>query len=86
MMSVLFAVIVVVVLVRAHAPQEGLVSWSREALAAWRGDKVKLSDFAEPVDGQDLRVADILRMGEQGPAYHEPVDLRLVVDRVRAAR
>ena len=75
-------------LVRRHVPAEGLLPWLRESFRSVRHEP---HDHAEgtvssAVDPQSARVADLLEMGEDGPAYHQAPDLVELVGRRRSSR
>lgn len=79
----------IVVLVRRHIPAEGLVPWVRDAYRTVREERRnKTGDRAPASAGQSEtgHVADLLEMGESGPAYHQAVDLREFVERHRPTR
>ncbi|UFU05222.1 hypothetical protein [Ruania halotolerans] len=80
---------VLLVLLSRRMPEEGLVSWLRESFATTREDKAGAGDSGagrvtaasssvESADGA-IHVSDLMGLGEDGPAYHRPVDLRAVV-------
>lgn len=84
-LSLFFALVVLVVLVRAHVPAEGIFSWTREAVSGGRkGAAASTLAVSADAEAEDLRVVDMLGLAEQGSAYHQPVDLLSVVDRVRS--
>ena len=88
--AVLAALAMIVVLVRRHVPAEGLVPWIREAYRSVREERRnKATDDAAASSGQEAgtgHVADLLEMGESGPAYHQAVDLREFIERRRPTR
>ena len=76
-------------LVRRHVPAEGLLPWLRESYRSVRtehGDQAQTA-VGSAVDQQPrARVADLLEMSEDGPAYHRPPDLLERLERRRSTR
>ncbi len=65
-------------LVRRHVPAEGLLPWLRESYRSVRaehGEHARIPASSAVDDAPTARVADLLEMGEDGPAYHRPPDL-----------
>lgn len=75
-------------LVRRHVPAEGLLRWLRESFRSVRHepDDQAEATVISAVDPQSARVADLLEMGEDGPAYHQAPDLVEMVGRRRSSR
>ena len=87
--AVVAALAMIVVLVRRHIPAEGLLPWVREAYRSVRAERRNKESSAPASSGQQAatgHVADLLEMGESGPAYHQAPDLREFVERHRPTR
>ena len=74
-------------LVRRHVPAEGLMPWLRESIRSVRQDQPEdaESTASSAVADPPTRVADLLEMGEDGPAYHQAPDLIEMVGRRRSS-
>ncbi|SED83711.1 hypothetical protein [Ruania alba] len=74
---------VLLALVSRRVPEEGLGRWLRESFAGSRADDAEsesgVSDSRNETSSGPIHVGDLMGLGEDGPAYHRPVDLRTVV-------
>ncbi|WP_022916832.1 hypothetical protein [Ruania albidiflava] len=76
-------------LVRRHVPAEGLLPWLRESYRSVRaehGEQAQAPLSSAVDEGSTAHVADLLEMGEDGPAYHRPPDLLERFGRRRSSR
>ena len=73
-------------LVRRHVPAEGLLPWLRESFRSMREERPDDTETTVSSAVEDSRVADLLTMGEDGPAYHQAPDLVEMVGRRRGQR
>lgn len=75
-------------LVRRHVPAEGLLPWLRESFRSVRQDQAGdvATTASTAVEDQPTRVADLMELGEDGPAYHQAPDLIEIVGRRRTPR
>lgn len=79
--SIVIAVVVLVVMLVAHRPDEGFGPWLRDAFDAWRGRGEGPPPAAGDDDDAAAGVGEIFAIGEpvDGPAYAEVPDLRDVL-------
>lgn len=88
LVAMLAACTLLAVLVIRHLPADGLLPWLRESFGSVRSEhgEAAPATAGSAVEQRTAHVADLLEMGEAGPAYHRPPDLLEMVGRRRPPR